>query len=732
VRGIVGKLMVGLALSLFLWMFMIQVPSVHAQAVTKGDGVKDIRIEIEGRFVRDRVYNDKTIKLTVIGFDGKALKNFKGPITLTSGTEAVVKVMPKPVKGVYTVKNWSMKGQDLTVGYKGRSFSKMISVASWLCLLPPLIAIGLALMYRQVLIALFGGIWLGHATITVTTPGWSFSNFAIDGFGFFSTLSGTIIGSMADADHSKIILFTLLMGGMVGIIAASGAMKAIVEIIAKYATSPKQAQLSTAGMGIAIFFDDYANTILVGNTMRPFTDRFRVSREKLAYIVDSTAAPVAALFLVSTWIGYEVGLIDDMLKGSPLLKGEAYSTFLASIPYRFYSIFGLVMVFAVAITGKDFGPMLKAEQRARHEGKVYSDTANPLMDENAMGEFDTKKPGSALLAVLPITSLVIGILGFMLYTGFAPAQANGRARLNEAAAIVGVKGKDYDSFVKLWTVVSDTTLKDQLSPDKAEKWQYLLDEANRQSGFSGVFSEASSYNALVWGAGLGCFVAMLLCMGGGFLSLEDTMKAFVNGLRSMLLAVAVLILAWGLGQVCKDLATGQWLAEKLKHISPALLPTLVFFLSAVIAFSTGTSWGTMAIVFPILGPLLAQNTALPAFEGIFFGSVGAVLAGSCFGDHASPISDTTVLSSMSSGSDHIDHVRTQVPYALYCAAIATVFGFLPAGFGMNPWIGLVLGVSALIGGLIVIGKRAEDPIEGSKSAATVKAAGKEKGGVGAS
>jgi Na+/H+ antiporter NhaC len=710
VRAVVGKLIVGVSIAALLWLTMIQFPRGHAQELVNGDGVKDIQIEVDGRIVRGRAYKTP-LKITVLGHDGKPLESFKGPIKLSSGGAPVSEALPAPSKGVYTIGQWQAFGEDITVEYKSRIFTKTLTVASWLCLLPPLIAIGLALWSRQVLIALFGGVWLGNATLTLTTPGSTFGNFSFDGFGFMSTFTETIKGEIVDGDHAKVILFTLLMGGMVGIIAASGAMKAIVDIVAKKAKTARSAQFATSIMGVLIFFDDYANTILVGNTMRPFTDRFRISREKLAYIVDSTAAPVAALFLVSTWIGYEVGLIGDMMEAGNI-KGVAYNTFLRSIPFRFYSLFGLLMVFVVALSGRDFGPMLKAEQRARHEGKVLADGASPLMDENAMSEFETKRPGTWWLAAGPIVSLVAAILFFLVATGWGPARSSGQERLEQAAAVVGVTVANYDSFPKLWTAVSNEKLNAGLNPEQAEKWQELLAQADFLRGPAGILSQAGAYDALVWGAGVGCFMAILLCMGGGFLNLEDTMKAFVNGLRSMLLAVVVLVLAWSLGQVCKDLATGEWLAEILKGIKPALLPTLVFLLSASIAFATGTSWGTMAIVFPILGPLLGQQMGTEAFDGIMLGSVGAVLAGSCFGDHSSPISDTTVLSSMASGSDHIDHVRTQIPYAFYCGSIAIVFGFLPAGFGLSPWIGLVVGSALLIAGVMVFGKRAEDPIDG--------------------
>ncbi|MDF1661809.1 MAG: Na+/H+ antiporter NhaC family protein [Planctomycetota bacterium] len=729
-RQRIGKCLIAVVLSCLLWTVMVQRPTSYAHTGTVRGPLKSIKIESDAfkkSVVKNKVYQD-ALKITLLGEGDKPLTFYNGKLSVTSGTVPLVEKLPAPVDGVITLNKWTVTGNEISVSTDKILEIRKFRSASWLSLLPPLIAIGLALWFRQVIVSLFGGIWLGNALISVLSPNFDSKQFVLDGFGFLPALSDTMISQLADADHMSVILFTLLMGGMVGVIAASGSMRAIVDLISKKAKSPRSAQLSTMGMGIAIFFDDYANTILVGNTMRPFTDRFRVSREKLAYIVDSTAAPVAALFLISTWIGYEVGLIGEMLEAGDIKMG-AYNTFLYSVPYRFYSIFGLLMVFIVAFLGRDFGPMLAAEQRARQKGQVLAPGAKPLADDNAANEFSGKKSGKWWVATVPILVMILTILGFLFQTGSSDASKEAFELLKQSGRIAQVEVESAGTYGELLPkvqAVTKTALGEKLGKTldkkavdaKLLKFEDLRDKANMMNSATGILSKADPYGSLVYGAGYGSLAAIILVILGGFMSLEDTMTAYMNGIKSMLLAVVVLTLAWSLGKVCKDLSTGEYLAELIRDISPALLPTLVFLLSAAIAVATGTSWGTMAIVFPILGPLLGAQVDNSAFEGILFGSVGAVLAGSCFGDHASPISDTTVLSSMSSGSDHIDHVRTQLPYAVYAATIAILFGFLPAGFGLSPWIGLVFGGAALIAGVRFFGKRPEDPIpkEGSSAA----------------
>ena len=568
--------------------------------------------------------------------------------TLEAGSETSLTLKKVRSSGPYQVVLPEWQGD-------GASFELRL-IPGWLTLLPPLLAILLALLFRQVVPALLAGVWIGAWTVS----GGPFS-------GALRTIDGYIVSSLGNADHVAIVVFTLLLGGMVGVISRSGGTLGLVEVLARRATTARRGQLSTWLMGILIFFDDYANTLLVGNTMRPVTDRLRISREKLAYIVDSTAAPVAAVALVSTWVGYEVSLIGDKLQdlGS---DRNPYILFLQSLQYNFYPILALVFGLLVASTMRDWGPMLKAERRAR-SGQLFADGAVPLAD------FDS----SAL----------------------APPEGQPRRWINAAVPVLLVL---FVTFLSLWITGRNSLAADASPFGTLPFWKLGM------QGLGSVFSAGESFNSLLYGSLAGCVAALLLALGQRILSLADGMNAWVNGMKSMMVAMVILILAWAIGDVCADLETGRFIADLLSdRLTPGLLPALTFLFSAVIAFSTGTSWGTMALLIPFAIEAAFRVTAAAGFDtgaadNILFGTVSSVLAGALFGDHCSPISDTTVLSSMSSGCDHVDHVRTQLPYAVLVAVVALVVGYLPVGFGVSPLLCLVFGAAVLAVLLRVFGR----------------------------
>jgi Na+/H+ antiporter NhaC len=533
---------------------------------------------------------------------------------------------------------------------------------SALSLLPPALAIALALLLREVVVSLLAGVWLGAIVLAGFDP--------IAGTG---QLLGTfVVPALADADHAAIVVFTLLLGGMVGVISRNGGTQGVVDLVSPLARTPRRGKLVTAAAGMAVFFDDYANCLIVGSSMRPITDRLRVSREKLAYLVDSTAAPVAAIVPVSTWVGYEIGLIADGLRiaaeqqaANPALAAELaganpFTVFMATIPYRFYPLLALVFVFLTSFMNRDFGPMARAEARAARSEGLHRPGAT-LASDFSTGSLHAKEgaPSPWWNAALPILTVLAVVVAGLYGTG--------RASAGPGAS--------------------------------------LMD----------VFGAADPFATLIWGAFAGCLVAVLLSVGQRILRLGETMEALLAGFKAMVLALIILVLAWSLGAVTEAMGTAEYLASALEgNVSLGLLPALVFVVAAGMSFATGTSWGTMAILIPLVIPLTAALGGGAGFDSgshytLLLGTISSVLAGAIFGDHCSPISDTTILSSTASACDHVDHVRTQLPYALLVAAVGLVLGDVGTSFGLPVWIALPAAVLVLWGVLRFFGTPAEAP-----------------------
>jgi Na+/H+ antiporter NhaC len=442
---------------------------------------------------------------------------------------------------------------------------------------------------------------------------------------------------------------------MVGMISRNGGMIGAVRMVLHLASTPKRAQAIVAFLGLGIFFDDYANTMIVGNATRPMTDGMRISREKLAYLVDSTAAPVSTVAIITTWIGFQLGLIDSAISDIPEITETPYSLFLASIPYSFYPFLAVFLVLLIVFSGKDFGPMYKAERRARETGAVKRVDAAEVADKS--GEEFTEKDGipcRAVNAILPIVTMISTVIIGLFITG------------------------------------EGETLKE-------------------------IIGSADSYVVLIWASLLACFVAAGLSLGQRLMSLHETVEAFLMGLRFMFTGVVLLVLAWAVAGVSETLHAAPYLVSILGDtLSPYMLPGIVFLLAGATAFATGTSWGVMAILMPLVIPLVwavlqVNGIADAEHMHILYSSIACVLTGAVWADHCSPISDTTVLSSLATGCDHMDHVATQLPYALIGGLVALLVGTLPAGYGI-PWFFLLpSGFVVLVAIHRMLGKPVDEP-----------------------
>ena len=525
--------------------------------------------------------------------------------------------------------------------------------------LPPLVSIVLAFLTKNVVVSLFIGTITG--CIMLQLNGFNIITALTQGFIDFTYRA---LNSLADPWNAGIILQVLVIGGVIHLVAKMGGAKAIAEALARKAKTVKSAQLTTWLLGLAVFFDDYANSLIVGPIMRPVTDKLGVSREKLAFVIDATAAPIAGLAIISTWIGLEVGLIGDALK-SVGIQADGFGVFLETIPYRFYNILILAFVVISAITLREFGPMLKAERRARR-GEVLS-TIEISSDSEDLEPIEGIKL-SVWNAIIPIGVLIVSSLIGFYYSGWVTIMGG------EDLAIIELMNNTPFSF----------------------------------AGIQAAFSNADASVVLFQSALLATIGALILVECRKIFTISEGIGIRIEGMKGLLITGVILILAWSLSSVIKELGTASYLVGVLSYAIPAfLLPAIIFILGSIIAFATGTAYGTMGILMPLAIPLaFAIN---PEWNFVIV-STSAVLTGAIFGDHCSPISDTTILSSTGAGCDHIEHVRTQIWYAVFVGIVTVLFGYIPAGLGLSIFIVLPLSLVALFILTMIFGKKVDDKV----------------------
>ncbi|MGL4394129.1 MAG: Na+/H+ antiporter NhaC family protein [Brevinema sp.] len=521
-------------------------------------------------------------------------------------------------------------------------------------LVPAAVAIILALRTKQVYFSLFVGVWSGALLLSF-----------IDGFQLkdlyesFDKIVSTMIGVLSDSWNMSIIAQVITIAGLIGIIGKNGGSYAIAEAISKKAKNAASAQLLTCLTALFIFFDDYANCLITGPVMRPVTDKLKVSREKLSFIIDATAAPIAGIALISTWIGYELGVIRDSYALAGVLEPNTYGIFLQTIPYRFYNILMLGFVVLVASMKRDFGPMLKAEQRARHTGVTVRETPEIEKDHSLDPEPNIKYYKRN--ALIPIFILIIGSFAGIWHSGHQALIAN---------------GTDLTGF---------TT------------YNYILEVLGATDVMLEIFKASM----------IASIAAMISSALTKTMSFFHALDVWVIGAKKLIGTTLVLLLAWSITSLIKELGTSIFLTQLLKDsLAPQLIPVLTFILSCVISFSTGTAFGTMGIIMPLAVPIAANLTG-SADSVITLITAGAVLSGAIMGDHCSPISDTTILSSSGAECPLIDHVDTQLPYAVTVAGVSILTGYILVGFGVPIGLSYLFGFIALAAILFILGKNPE-------------------------
>jgi len=520
---------------------------------------------------------------------------------------------------------------------------KNLQTSMWYSVVPPVLAILLAFLTRHVLLSL--GIAIIAGGLLTKVPQSPLS--AAAWFEGFRSVGIYVADTVTSRSNLQILAFLPPIFVMIEIVIASGGFKGIIVWLLKWVKGRKSTQIATALMGILCFIDDYTNAIIVGSMMQPITDRFRVSREKLAFLVDATSAPIAGLAVISTWIAYEVGLLTQITEELNIGR-SGYSLFFDALSFRFYCLLMIAFVFLHIIVGRDFGPMKTAEELARNAPEENNQISPSQNTSDSATKAVGQQSARAVKALIPLGGLILFHITGLWIDGGGPAM------LRQGGSIL--------SWIYWRDVIS-----------AAENTHLILD-----------------YAAL-----FGLALALLCSQLFGTLRMPFISNCFKRGVKRAMIPFVILILAWSLKNCCDSLKTGEFLTAILAgRVSPHWFPPAVFLVASVTSFATGTSYGTMAILIP---------TAIPvafALDGNSYGlttmiSLGAVLDGAIFGDHCSPISDTTIMSSIASSCNLIEHVRTQLPYSLFVAGLALFCAYLPSAFGLAPGWSFVLAISVM-------------------------------------
>lgn len=499
---------------------------------------------------------------------------------------------------------------------------------------PPLVAIVCAFVTKRLVFSLGLAVSVGGLLLSLGEP-LGLGTLGHAGFKVFQMGSS----SFADPSNLQILGFVFFVLAMIQVMEKAGGLQGIVDSLKSLIRGRKSCERVTAALGVLIFIDDYANTMIVGSTMKNVSDRFKVSREKLAFLVDATSAPIAGVALISTWVGYEVGLFGQV-SDNYQWSLDGYGIFLQALSFRFYCFFMLFFVFANVLFGVDFGPMKKTK---------------PVLFTKKAGAREVVKSHLGC-GLIPLVSLLIFVFAFFWWDG-------------------GGYSGSYSLF-------------------SASSWQTVL--MNSENG--------------TWYLCLASLISWALANSLAFFHQQmngaELWRTFLSGIRSSILPVVILVLAWSMKTVCDDLNTGLYVVNGLgKQVPQVWLPCLIFIVSALTAFATGTSWGTMAILIPTVSPLAVDLSGgeFTAFTAL---SLAAILDGAIMGDHCSPVSDTTVMSSISTGCDLVEHVRTQMPYVLIVGGCALGLGYLPQATGFSWALSMAAAFFSFIGLFYFLSRRA--------------------------
>lgn len=525
-----------------------------------------------------------------------------------------------------------------------------------LTLIPTVLSVALAFISHNVLLSLLIGFLSGVLILTL-----SYSNTILEiPLQFVNDTVISLKNILFDIENLEIVLLCFVVGGMVELVRSSGGFEALAIKLTKKINTPRKAGLIGSLLGCIIFFDDYANALIVGPIMKPITDRVKVSREKLSYIVDSTAAPVTGIALISSWVAVEISAIDDGLKlvGSNL---SGFYLFINSVPFCFYCIFCLLFIFLNSLIGRDFGPMLKAERRAR-QGEPISEQSK-LLESNEQTRVSDNFGKRIFVGIGSIVLLV----GFAMLTFY----------LNGRRLAIADNALSLNSPFDLHNIMT-------------------------------AISYADTINLVTQAALLGSIFAVISGCLFKLFSFKDAIKSWFVGAKNIFSTIIMLLLAWCLADTIARLGTTYYVVEIISlNVSPILVPILIFVACCIISCAAG-SYGCLFVVMPLAIPLAFKVISMGVGineEVYLLLCIGSVMAGSIFGDHCSPVTDCTILSASGSGCTTIEHCKTQLPYAIVCAIVSVLCGILLVALGVNVIIAFVIGLVMEILVLMTIGKK---------------------------
>ena len=526
-------------------------------------------------------------------------------------------------------------------------------------LIPPILTIVLAFITKDVIVSLFLGILSGTLIVSGGNP-----------FLAIMDLTDHLADSLADGWNIRIFLFCGLLGALVGMLAKTGSAFSFGEWASKKIKTKRDSLVFTWIFGLIIFIDDYFNSLTIGTVMRPITDKTKTSRAKLAYILDSTAAPVCIIAPISSWVVYVMSVIKDS-DGFSELGIKEFSYFIHVIPFNIYALFAIIMVIVVIFTARDFGPMLKSKTLAEEKNILFNEEkyGQPAGEIEQQTGSEKTRPADMLF---PIVLLIFSAIIFFPVSTW----------------LSSIDGENIKSFKEAVSAVS----------------------------ISSAYNDADASAALMYSVILTLAVSYVYYVAKKLLTIKTAAAAILEGLKSMVPALMILTMAWSIGSIIKSspadggLGLSAFLSESVVNggFPLWLLPVVVFLISCLISFSTGTSWGTFAIMIPIIMPIAVALGKASGFEGAELLNatlvpIGAVLGGAIFGDHSSPISDTTILSSTGASCPHLEHVATQVPYAIFIAVVALI-GHIAAGLTLNAFAALTASAVVFTAGIIILPK----------------------------